>query len=304
MNNTPFFSIIIPTYNRAHILINTLQSVKSQTFTDWECIVVDDGSNDATKEMMAIECKDDIRIHYIYQNNAERSAARNKGINSAKGTYICFLDSDDAYKDNHLQVLYNSIQSNNNPTALFFTNFDVLKEGTVSAINIPKLSNDAINYFFTNAIIPARVCISKEIVKKKQFDEDIVIVEDTILWARIARHFKIIHIEESTVVYNLHEDNSINIKNNSFQKRLAGLKLFFKRYPDIAANLKNDIKKSLLGDAYFGIARHYIYKNHKQKALKNILISIRYQKFHPQLKHKLFIIYKLVAGSKIDEYSG
>ena len=86
------FSIIIPTYNRAAFLPKAIESVLAQTYTDWELIVVDDGSTDNTREVVAQY--NDERIIYIYQENAERSAARNNGISQAKGDFICFMDSD------------------------------------------------------------------------------------------------------------------------------------------------------------------------------------------------------------------
>ena len=103
----PFFSIIIPSYNRAHVLPVTIKSVLHQTYKNWELIIVDDGSIDNTKEV--VEKINDTRVRYIYQENAERSAARNNGIRNAKGDWICFLDSDDSYKKNHLNNFYKEI---------------------------------------------------------------------------------------------------------------------------------------------------------------------------------------------------
>ena len=89
----PVFSIIIPTYNRAHYLKQCLSSVLSQKFEDWECIVIDDGSTDTTESVVQEFVKEDDRFVYHFQVNAERCAARNKGISLASGNYICFLDS-------------------------------------------------------------------------------------------------------------------------------------------------------------------------------------------------------------------
>jgi glycosyltransferase involved in cell wall biosynthesis len=69
------FSIIIPTYNRADLIPETIRSVQNQTFKDWECIIVDDGSTDNTKSIIEDLIKQDSRIKYVYQENAERSAA-------------------------------------------------------------------------------------------------------------------------------------------------------------------------------------------------------------------------------------
>ena len=88
-----FFSVIIPTYNRAGLIGKAIDSVLAQTFADWELLIIDDGSTDNTRQI--VEAYTDRRVKYIYQENAERSAARNNGVAQAAGKYICFLDSDD-----------------------------------------------------------------------------------------------------------------------------------------------------------------------------------------------------------------
>jgi len=102
-----FFTIIIPTYNRAHIIRRPIDSIIAQTFKDWELIIVDDGSTDDTKDL--IDSYQDSRIRYIWQNNQERSAARNHGISLAQGEWVCFQDSDDEYLPEHLEVLHRNI---------------------------------------------------------------------------------------------------------------------------------------------------------------------------------------------------
>lgn len=104
----PFFSIIIPTYNRAHLIHIPIESILHQTYDDWELIIIDDGSTDNTRAI--VEAYHDTRIHYVGQENQERSAARNHGISLAQGEWLCFQDSDDAYLSNHLEVLYNGIK--------------------------------------------------------------------------------------------------------------------------------------------------------------------------------------------------
>jgi len=193
--NHPFFSIIIPTYNRAYILKNTIDSVLGQTFSDFELIVVDDGSTDNTADFIATYS--DKRLRYIYQNNAERSAARNNGIRNSLGKYICFLDSDDWYESNHLQVLFDNIKTTNFKIALFFTNCFYWENEKKIKQNSPSMNNTPpLQYHLQNPIIPARVCIHSEILKKYKFREDIVIVEDQVLWVTIAAHFPVIQISE------------------------------------------------------------------------------------------------------------
>ncbi len=109
----PFFSIVIPTWNRAHLIGKTLDSVLAQTFPDFEVIVVDDGSTDETSEVVA--AYSDPRIRYTYQDNAERAAARNNGTRHAHGKYITFLDSDDLIKPEHLETVIRHLVAHHHP---------------------------------------------------------------------------------------------------------------------------------------------------------------------------------------------
>ncbi len=101
---TPFFSVIIPVFNRAHALGAALHSVLAQSFADFEIVVVDDGSRDDPKAV--INAIADKRIRFHRQENAGGGAARNRGIDLARGRYVAFLDSDDYFLPRHLEVLH------------------------------------------------------------------------------------------------------------------------------------------------------------------------------------------------------
>jgi len=101
---TPFFSVICATYNRAHLLKRALDSLFAQTTTDWELIIIDDGSTDHTAEIVKPYEALKPEVNYYYQQNKGFIEAKNVGINKAKGKYITFLDSDDAYKPEHLAI--------------------------------------------------------------------------------------------------------------------------------------------------------------------------------------------------------
>jgi glycosyltransferase involved in cell wall biosynthesis len=106
---TPRVSVIIPTYNRAAYLREAIDSVLGQTFVDFELIVVDDGSTDNTKEVVA--SIEDSRIFYKYQENSGVAAARNTGITISKGEYIAFLDSDDVWLPHNLEIKVRSLDT-------------------------------------------------------------------------------------------------------------------------------------------------------------------------------------------------
>jgi glycosyltransferase involved in cell wall biosynthesis len=99
----PRFSVIVPVYNRAGTVRPTLQSVRDQTFEDFECIVVDDGSVDGEELKAVVEALNDRRFRYVRRENGGGGAARNTGIDRAKGEFAAFLDSDDRWLPEKLE---------------------------------------------------------------------------------------------------------------------------------------------------------------------------------------------------------
>ena len=112
-------SIIIPLYNAARFIAETLQSVQAQTYTDWECIVVDDGSTDNGAEIVLGMAKADTRIRYVYQSNAGPSAARNHGLRLAKGDYIQFLDADDWFPPQRFERMLSAYMQTSEKVILY-----------------------------------------------------------------------------------------------------------------------------------------------------------------------------------------
>lgn len=119
----PLISIIMPSYNQGPYLSEALESVLAQTYTNWECIIVDDGSKDHTAEVSKAYCAKDSRIQYIYQENSGVSAARNNGVAHSKGEFVLPLDGDDKIapefleltlkeiiKDRNIRVVYTDVQ--------------------------------------------------------------------------------------------------------------------------------------------------------------------------------------------------
>ena len=95
---SPCVSVIIPAYNAEKVVGQTLQMMRDQTFSDFEVIVVDDGSRDGTARIVEGFCENDPRFVLIRQENAGAAAARNAGLAMARGTFVCFLDADDVYE--------------------------------------------------------------------------------------------------------------------------------------------------------------------------------------------------------------
>lgn len=114
---TPFFSVVIPLYNRAAIVGDTIRSVQAQDWQDFEIVVIDDGSHDNPEPV--IEALGDPRVRYIRQENAGGGAARNRGIAAARGRYIAFLDSDDLFLPGKLSTMAAALTGDDGTIVLY-----------------------------------------------------------------------------------------------------------------------------------------------------------------------------------------
>ena len=113
MTPSPTVSIILPTYNRSKFLIEAFDSIHSQQWTDWELIVIDDGSTDDTRQQVTQLTADFPQsVHYIYQRNQGSYGARNAGLDKATGKYIAFYDSDDIWLPHHLKDCVEGLEAN------------------------------------------------------------------------------------------------------------------------------------------------------------------------------------------------
>ena len=172
-DNNPFFSIIIPVYNREKLIVPAIECVIGQTFPSWELLIIDDASTDNTANVIKKICNLDERIKYIkHPINKERGAARNTGIENAKGSYICFLDSDDFFLENHLEIFYQAIKTRNFPPALLFSNTYLKNEKGERHKKIVPDYNEAkkFDYILQYTFNPTRTCIHSSILKNNTFD--------------------------------------------------------------------------------------------------------------------------------------
>lgn len=124
-STTPFFSIIIPMFNTEKYIGECLDSIMMQNFSDYEVIVVDDGSTDGSCEIVSRYIKGKLNINLLKQKNSGVSAARNLGIEKARGKYIIFVDSDDFLVNESLEFLMNTLLENNDLDMLFFNYYEV-----------------------------------------------------------------------------------------------------------------------------------------------------------------------------------
>lgn len=165
---TNLVSIIIPCYNAEKFITETIQSVLNQTYTDWELIIIDDGSKDNSSKIVASFLSDP-RISYFYQENTGVSIARNNGISKVNGKYIAFLDADDIWTDSNLEEKINKLQ--NDEIDYVFSDKEHINEDS-SSMNIFSKGTDInlLHHFllWDRTVIPGPA--SNLIVKKKCLD--------------------------------------------------------------------------------------------------------------------------------------
>lgn len=297
MSAQPFFSVVIPTYNRCAMLPDAILSVQNQEFKDWELLIVDDGSTDQTAEVVQQIARDDSRVHYIFQKNAERSVARNNGCSQSKGRYVCFLDSDDWFLPDHLLKLFAFLTDQGFPEAMVFTHCYYLRGTERTPQAIVDMVGDSMDYLLRNSVIPDRVCIAKSIFETFQFPPDISIGEDTFLWCNIATRYTIYQLRERTVLYHIHDDNSVDIAKNCFLPRLIGLRKLF-ALSNMKGKVKPSLRRFLISDCYFGIARHHHLMGRFFPLVWYVFKSVCVDPLSGGNKKKIFLIYDFLKNKR------
>jgi len=290
----PFFSVIIPTYNRAQAVTDAVKSVLVQTYSSFEVIVVDDGSTDDTSKAIKLLSERDDRVTYIFQKNQERSAARNNGISQSKGKYICFLDSDDLYLPNHLSDFHHKIMENDSPKAIILAN-PVYPNEDGSLVRVtPFIPNttDPLELVVKTAIPCQLTCINASILNEFKFDVNINIGEDQELWVRIVKHYPLINSNQYSVVIQDLGDRTINNMNSTayYRNLLLKRKIFNQ---DKEGRIKTEWRKFVLSADYLNLAKSYFRENRIFKfyyyLVRSIIIS---PKIYRKEKLKLLLFPK------------
>lgn len=202
-------SVIIPTFNRSNLLKRAVDSVLNQTHNHFELIIVDDGSTDDSREVIS-EYLSDTRVRYIYQENSGVSSARNLGVAVSEFEWISFLDSDDEWLKNKLEL---QVQlSMTNPQYRFIhSEENWIRNG--KKVNKPKQYKKVGGQIFSKclslcAIAPSTVLMEKSLFHEvKGFSTDYIVCEDFDLWLKITSKYEVGLIEEALInKYGGHED--------------------------------------------------------------------------------------------------
>jgi glycosyltransferase involved in cell wall biosynthesis len=243
MSEKPFFSVVIPTYNRASFIERAVRSVVDQANGDFEIIVVDDGSTDDTAHRLSY-IKDN-RLRYLKRENGERAAARNFGIKSARGRYITFLDSDDFLKPSYLQAAYDYIGKNPEVTFLHLGYDVVLPGGGVlhQWKPLPDPANEKL--VEGNFLSCLGIFIKREILLNNLFNEDRNLSgsEDYELWIRLAAKFPVRTLPISAACLVNHERRSVlSIDTEKLEERIALTKKYLRADQEVNNKFKHKLK--------------------------------------------------------------
>lgn len=219
INELPFFSVIIPTFNRYEILQNAISSVINQTFENFELVIVDNGSTDNTSDL--INKFSDSRIIYKYIDPSGSPAKpRNEGIKISKGRWICFLDSDDFWYETKLSIVYENIQKNLDFDVFYHNEHLVNKFANNRKIvleHTKKIQKDFYRHLLEegNTLSTSAVIINNKFLRNLNvfFNEDdkFRIVEDYDFWLKLAsKGAKFYPIEKELGVYIVDGNNLIS----------------------------------------------------------------------------------------------
>ncbi len=295
MNSEPFFSIVVPTYNRVSRLITTLTSILEQTFTGFELIVVDDGSTDGTAKIIT-EKFNDSRIRIITQKNSERGAARNNGLKNAKGIYVVFFDSDDIMHKNHLEVLHKNILAENSP-AFIANKFDFVREDNShhpSDINSIKKGYYDYRLFLNGNPLACNICVRKDAPGLILFEEDrkYSIKEDWLFLICNMKIHKLYITDDVTISMLDHADRSMRSDNSVIILRTGLAMEWILKKMDLG---KSEVEKLKAHVNYFCGIHSYL-DNNRSASVKYSVSAIR----HGGIKMKyISLLLKSVIGRKL-----
>lgn len=200
IERNPLISVVLPTYNRAHTLGRAFKSVLQQTFEDFELIVVDDGSGDNTADLLE-SIADDRLMTIRYPDNRGAAAARNAGIQASRGALIAFLDSDDAWKSDKLELQVSSLEGSEPGVGVVYSQFIRVKgtQERVYPADVSDLQGDLYEELLFGNLVSTQVALVRRECFEKVglFDENLPCLLDWDLWLRISKEFRFAAVDRA-----------------------------------------------------------------------------------------------------------
>lgn len=265
----PKISIVIPTFNRAHLIKKAIESVLSQTFEDFEIIIVDDGSTDNTSEI--INNLQDERINYIkLEKNSGSCAARNKGIKISKGEWIAFLDSDDFWLPTKLEKQVNFIPKLSNDYAVIHCGIQLIDESTNKLLGERIIKDNTESDIINNPeeLVPSTctMLIRKTALSEVgYFDERLPAHQETELGLRLSLKYKFKLVDEFLVKAVMNHEQITSNSNN----RIKAKEIIIEKHQKV-------LGKNLLYHFAIIIAGNAIINKNYSKAKKYFLKAFQF----------------------------
>ena len=227
--SAPVISVIVPCYNQVQYLDECLQSVLDQTYQDWECIIVNDGSPDNTEQVAKKWVERDSRFKYFYKENGGLSSARNFGIKKSEGDWIQFLDCDDYISNEKFEIIFNI--PNSSHYDILISNFF----GYNNELVLPHCKLEEVDFSLKSILeewdikftIPIHCAvIRKDIFGMVAFNESLKAKEDFLFWVDVFKLFpKVIFINEYLNFYRIHGKNMTLDYTHMITNKLLAYKL-------------------------------------------------------------------------------
>ena len=308
MADIPRVSVIIPTYNYGHFLGEAIQSVLDQTFTDFEIIIVNDGSTDNTNEVA--ESFTDPRIRYIYQENRGLSAARNTGIKASSGVYIATLDSDDMWLQQNLEIVVKRLDSHPD-VGLVCSDLQVYDDATGailgrfwydkrshSRVNPKKAARFALQYLLHRGcfIAPQAILVRRTVFHEVgYFDESLRTHEDWDMAVRIVQRFPIETIDIPLVINRKHGVSMQSNIERMYEGAIIVLNKAIHSYSLCSSDLK--IVRRRLARTHFSYGKEMIVHGNIAAGREKLLTTIRTNPWH--IRSYLYLAISLLGNNVI-----
>lgn len=290
----PTVSVIIPCYNHGHYLPHAVRSVLAQTFTDWEAIIVDDGSTDDTRQVAAQFT--DPRIRYIYQENRGLSGARNTGIAAARGELIALLDADDMWEPEFLARMVAALQETPTAAAAYcgFRWMDAignpLKQSVLRVVPPERFYEELLyqGSWISACSVVVRAAAYRE---AGPFDESLQACEDYDMWLRMAKPMQFIGVPEVLVFYRR---AGVNMSDDVERMSDALTTVLEKRVGPLETPTEtwDKAKRAATRQLYSLRVQGHLAQGRTEESAENLLWLLRY---HPDFALSLDLWYSLAC---------
>ena len=276
LSKDPLVSIITPTYNRADFIEQAVNSVLAQTYTCFELLIVDDGSTDNSRDLIEPALAD-ARVRYFHQENQGQSVARNLALSEAKGSFICFLDSDNYWPEDKLAHQVELFRQ--------YPDYDVIygdvvvideNDREVSRKNMKRYSGHIAKYMIRDNCVSMNTAMAR----RRCFDElggmsgTRRVADDYELWLRFSARFRFLYVPEFFAYYRVMDDQISSDKTRRFDSNWQIISDFRRKFPDAMSEKEFD---SGFAAFHSRKARYLASQGSRAKALAEMAKALRLQ---------------------------